>query len=100
MTFDEATIQFWQAVDTFQREFPCTHNTALSDPASTDPSFGTSPCDCCGCSLAGDRYSYECYTSLEAVGTDEVYHQDLCQDCVVAIENGDDPLAPYGIVNF
>jgi hypothetical protein len=49
--------------------------------------FGRSPCDTCGQSLAGNRYAAHGFDAE----TKQLYHLDVCEDCLCYFANGDLP---------
>lgn len=53
---------------------------------SDEPSFSWSPCGICGSRLGGDRYTWHADMDGELQ-----HYSDACVDCVMYIENGDEP---------
>jgi hypothetical protein len=56
------------------------------NPEDMEPVFSWGWCDACGSSYGGDRYPAH---ALDNTG--EMYHLDVCVDCVQYIANGDEP---------
>ena len=48
--------------------------------------FSSSQCDSCGSTLAGDRF-----TAHGIAADKEIYHLDICVDCLMFHANGDEP---------
>ncbi len=55
--------------------------------------FGKLPCDCCGSSLGGDRYSghYILPDDKGRIVGQPIEHMSICTDCLIYLANGDEP---------
>ena len=51
--------------------------------------FSWHSCECCGSTLGGQRYAAHGF--IHTPTGDQLIHLDVCEDCVMFIEYGDEP---------
>ena len=49
-------------------------------------SFHWTACDSCGSTLGGDRHAAHAFDDKK-----EIYHLEICTDCLMFLENGEEP---------
>lgn len=59
---------------------------------SDEGGFSRAGCDCCGSSLGQNLYTGHCWLTVDREGKEVLTHLDMCEDCLIYINNGDLPL--------
>ena len=63
---------------------------AMQEQIIDEGSFSSSPCDCCGSRLGGERHAAHGWDNQE-IARANLIHLNICTDCVLYTEYGDDP---------
>ena len=70
---------FKKKIDNFKDINNCAgFNLVTDEDGNSESYFSHIPCDCCGRSLAGDRYTCEIFDNK----TRKVFEIDICVDCL------------------
>jgi hypothetical protein len=69
----------------------CCDDTDESIQLADEGSFSWSPCDTCGNRLGGNRYHAHGWPTDEIPSEGNLYHFDVCEDCLMFMANGDLP---------